>query len=82
MNPEELSVLVRRVRREGSVLEMRLVSEVERVTFELLHNERDPATALISCDGIEEVTEVIDNYDGSKSFLVIPGTKCEVTLEI
>ena len=64
------------------MLEIRLVSDVERVTFELVHNERDPGTAQISCDGTEEITEVIDNNDGSKSILVIPGAQCEVTLEI
>ena len=79
MKPEELSVLVRRV---GAALEIRLVCEVERLTFQLLHNERDPGTALVSCDGTEELTEVSDNHDGSKSILVIPGTQCEVTLEI
>ena len=79
MKPEELSVLVRRV---GSVLEIRLVCDVERLTFELLRNDRHPDTALVSCDGTEKLTEVIDNNDGSKSILVIPGTQCEVTLEI
>ena len=79
MRPEDLSVLVRKV---GAVLEIRLVSEVERITFELLNNERNPVTALVSCDGTEEVTEVLENNDGSKSLLVIPGTQCEVTLEI
>ena len=59
-----------------------IVGEVERLTFQLLHNERDPGTALVSCDGTEELTEVSDNHDGSKSILVIPGTQCEVTLEI
>ena len=80
MRPEELSVLVRRL---GSVLQIRLVCDVERLTFELLHNDRDPATAQVSCDGAEEVTAVIENNsDGSKSILVSPGTQCEVTLEI
>ena len=79
MRPEDLSVLVRKV---GAVLEIRLVSEVERITFELLNNERDPVTALVSCDGTEEITEVLENNDGSRSLLVIPGTQCEVTLEI
>ena len=80
MRPEELSVLVRRL---GSVLQIRLVCDVERLTFELLHNDRDPATAQVSCEGTEEVTAVIDNNnDGSRSILVIPGTQCEVTLEI
>merc|ERR1712066_1046484 len=36
MNPEDLSVLVRRV---GHMLEVRLVSAVERLTFELLTTE-------------------------------------------
>ena len=79
MRPEELSVLVRKV---GAVLEIRLVCEVERITFELLNNERNPVTALVSCDGTEEVTDVLENNDGSKSLLVIPGAHCEITLEI
>ena len=82
MKPEELSVLVRRVVRGDSLLEIRLVSEVKRVSFELVNNDRDPGSAILSCDGAEEITTVIDNNDGSKSILVIPGTQCEVTLEI
>ena len=70
------------MRKVGAVLEIQLVCEVEKITFELLNNEKNPGTALVSCEGTEEVTEVIENNDGSKSLLVIPGAQCEITLEI
>lgn len=61
MDPEDLSVLVRRI---GESLEIRLVSRVEMVTFELLTSQKTPDSAEISCDGVDEVASVTDNEDG------------------
>ena len=79
MEPKDLSVLVRRV---DSVLDIRLVSALEKVTFELLTSDQAPDTADISCEGGEEVTNLLDNHDGTFSITVRPREQCRVSLKI
>ena len=79
MDPEDLSVLVRRV---GGSLEIRLVSGVEIVTFELLTSQKPPDSAEISCDGVDEVASVTDNEDGTYSIAVLPGIQCQLLLQL
>ena len=79
MAPEDLSVLVRRV---GSVLDIRLVSALERVTFELVSSDQAPDTADISCGETEEVEELVDNQDGTFSITVSPNKQCRVSLQL
>ena len=79
MEPRDLSVLVRRV---DSLLDIRLVSALEKVTFELLTSDQAPDTADISCEGGDEVTNLLDNLDGTFSITVRPNEQCRVSLKI
>ena len=79
MDPEDLSVLVRRV---DALLEVRLVSRGERITFQLLTSQAASATAQLTCGGLEEEVTVLDNGDGTNSITVTPGSQCTVLLQI
>ena len=81
MRPEDLSVLVRK---QEAVLEMRLVSAVDTVTFELTNNLRTPGEAVLQCgEGGGGITvPVLNNGDGSLSITLPPMVTCTVVLDI
>ena len=81
MKPEDLSVLVRK---NEAVLEMRLVSAVDTVTFELTNNQRTPGEAVLQCgEGGGGITvPVLSSGEGSLSITLPPMVTCTVVLDI
>ena len=81
MRPEDLSVLVRK---HEAVLEMRLVSAVDTVTFELTNNLRTPGEAVLQCGegGVDITVPVLSNNDGSLSITLPFMVICTVVLDI
>ena len=81
MRPDDLSVLVRK---QEAVLEMRLVSAVDTVTFELTNNLRTPGEAVLQCGegGVDITVPVQNNGEGSLSITLPPMVTCTVLLDI
>ena len=81
MRPEDLSVLVRK---HEAVLEMRLVSAVDTVTFELTNNVRTPGEAVLQCGegGGGDTVPMQNSGEGSLSITLPPMVTCTVVLDI
>ena len=79
MKPDDLSVLVRKL---DTILEIRLISTIPMITFELFNNLREPQEAILKHDNITYYVPVINNFDGSFSILIYSMAKCEIILEL
>ena len=80
MTPEEVSVLVRKL---DAILEIRLVSTVGTITFELINNLRIPEDALVVyTDNITQILPVVNNLDGSFSITIETMVQSKIILEL